>query len=139
MPYIECQNCGQMEYRDQITPGTILKHCPDCVREMWDPNDLPKAKRPSGFHRGWKFMKVFVHENGTVYHKGEEQPVLKGTLQPTPRKETKKDTRSKSQKKRDHQELLVSVSKLKKQIKREKRVTYRRKLETQLKKLTKQL
>ena len=128
-----------MEYRDQITPGTILKHCPDCVREMWDPNDLPKAKRPSGFHRGWKFMKVFVHENGTVYHKGEEQPKLKGTLPATPRKESKKDTRSKSQKKRDHQELLVSVSKLKKQIKREKRVTYRRKLETQLKKLTKQL
>ena len=139
MPYIECQNCGQMEYRDQIAPGTILKHCSDCVREMWDPNDLPKAKRPSGFHRGWKFMKVFVHENGTVYHKGEEQPKLKGTLPATPRKESKKDTRSKSQKKRDHQELLVSVSKLKKQIKREKRVTYRRKLETQLKKLTKQL
>ena len=128
-----------MEYRDQITPGTILKHCPDCVREMWDPNDLPKAKRPSGFHRGWKFMKVFVHENGTVYHKGEEQPKLKGTLPATPRKESKKDTRSKSQKQRDRQELLVSVSRLKKQIKKEKRVTYRRVLEKELKKISKQL
>lgn len=139
MQEIECQSCGTIEYRDYVTPGTKLKMCSHCVREMWDPNDLPKPKRPSGFHRGWKFMKVFVHENGTVYHKGEEQPKLKGTLKPTPRKETKKDTRTKAQKQRDRQELLVNISKIKKQIKKEKRVTYRRKLETQLKKLSKQL
>ena len=139
MPKQECQNCGTEVYRESITPGSKLKMCADCVRESWDPNDLPKPKRPSGFHRGWKFMKVFVHENGTVYHKGEEQPKLKGTLPPTPRKETKKDPRTKAQKARDRQDLLVNISKLKKQIKKEKRVTYRRKLETQLKKLSKQL
>ena len=142
MPQIECQNCGQVEHRENITPGAKLKYCSCCVREMQSemfPNDFPKPKRPSGFHRGWKFMKVFVHENGTVYHKGVEQPKLKGTLPPTPRKETKKDTRTKAQKQRDHQELLVNISKLKKQIKKEKRVTYRRKLETQLKKLSKKL
>jgi len=139
MQEIECQNCGAVEYRDYIAPGTKLKMCSHCVREAWDPNDFPKPKRPTGFHRGWKFMKVFVHENGTVYHKGVEQPKLKGTLKPTPKKETKKDTRTKAQKQRDRQELLVNISKIKKQIKKEKRVTYRRKLETQLKKLSKQL
>ena len=142
MPYIECQNCGQTEYRDYIAPGTKLKYCSDCVREIQAtmfPDDFPKPKRPSGFHRGWKFMKVFVHENGTVYHKGVEQPNLKGTLPPTPRKEAKKDTRTKAQKQRDRQSILVSISKLKKEIKKEKRVTYRRKLESKLKKLTKQL
>ena len=142
MPYIECQNCGQEEYRESITPGVKLKFCSDCVREIQAemfPNDFPKPKRPSGFHRGWKFMKVFVHENGTVYHKGVEQPKLKGTLPATPRKETKKDTRTKAQKQRDRQDLLVNISKLKKEIKKEKRVTYRRKLESKLKKLSKQL
>ncbi len=142
MPYLECQNCGTVEYRGSVTPGAKLKYCSCCVREMQAemfPDAFPKPKRPSGFHRGWKFMKVFVHENGTVYHKGVEQPKLKGTLPATPRKETKKDTRSKSQKRQDHQALLVNISKLKKQIKKEKRVTYRRKLESQLKKLSKQL
>ena len=139
MPKLECQSCGQEVYRETVTVGTILKSCSDCVKEMWDPNDLPKPKRPSGFHRGWKFMKQFVHENGSVYHKGEEQPDLKGTLPPTPRKETKKDTRSKVQKATDRQDLLVGINKLKKQIKKEKRVTYKRKLETQLNKLNKQL
>ena len=100
---------------------------------------LPKTKRPLGFHRGWRFMKVFVHENGTVYHKGVEQPDLKGTLPVTPKKETIKDTRTKAQKASDRQSLLVEIAKLKKDIKKEKRVTYRRKLESQLKNLTKQL
>jgi hypothetical protein len=139
MPKLECQSCGQEVYRDVISDGTVLKACSDCVRESWDPADLPKPKRPSGFHRGWKFMKQFVHENGTVYYKGEEQPDLKDTLPPTPKKETKKDTRSKSQKAADRQDILVGINKLKKKIKKEQRVTYRRKLETQLNKLNKQL
>mgnify|MGYP003677997127 CR=1 FL=1 len=68
-----------------------------------------------------------------------EQPKLKGTLKPTPKKERIKDTRSKAQKQRDKQETYVAINKLKKQIKKEARVTYKRKLETQLKQLVKQL
>jgi pyruvate/2-oxoacid:ferredoxin oxidoreductase alpha subunit len=33
--------------------------------------------------RGWKFMKEFVDKEGNVYHKGVEQPELKGSLEPT--------------------------------------------------------
>ena len=139
MPELICQNCGAVEHRVSIAKGTTLKYCHQCVVEMWDPADAPKPKRPSGFHRGWKFMKVFVHENGTVYHKGVEQPNLKGTLPATPKKESKKDKRSKAQKARDRQDLLARFNKLKKEIKKEKRVTYRRKLEVQLRKLEKQL
>ena len=139
MPELICQSCGAIEHRESVTPGTTLKACAQCVIEMWDDSALPKPKRPTGFHRGWKFMKVFVHENGTVYHKGVEQPDLKGTLPPTPKKETKKDTRSKAQKARDRQELLSEYSKLKKEVKKEKRVTYKRKLQTKLRKIEKQL
>lgn len=33
--------------------------------------------------RGWKFMKEFVDKDMNVYHRGIEQPELKGTLKPT--------------------------------------------------------
>ena len=138
MSEIECEACGQVFQKERVE-NTRLLQCSDCVREAWDPADLPKPKRPSGYLRGWKFMKEFVHENGTVYHKGVEQPKLKGTLKATPKKEQPKDTRSKGQKHRDMQEAYVAINELKKQIKKETRVTYRRKLETQLKQLIKQL
>jgi hypothetical protein len=40
--------------------------------------------------RGWQFMKVFVDPQGNVFHKGKEQPKLKGTLEPTKPKPKKK-------------------------------------------------
>jgi hypothetical protein len=133
---IECKMCGV----DKVAPINITGWtCSDCVRELWDPADAPKAKKPTGYPPGWKFMKEFVHENGTVYHKGEEQPDLQGTLPSTPIKIKQKDPRSKAQKARDKQDLLVKINTLRKEVKRESRTTYRRKLETQLKKLEKQL
>ena len=44
---------------------------------------------------GWHWMKEFVDKDGNVFHKGKEQPKLKGTLKPTkvkPRKKKKKLT-----------------------------------------------
>ena len=35
-------------------------------------------------------MAEFVDKDGVVYHKGVEQPKLKGTLPPTPKPESKK-------------------------------------------------
>ena len=51
----------------------------------------PKTGRPAG----WHFMNEFVDKDGNVFHKGKEQPELKGTLPPTkvkPRKKKKKLT-----------------------------------------------
>ena len=51
----------------------------------------PKTGRPAG----WHWMTEFVDKDGTVFHKGKEQPKLKGTLKPTkvkPRKKKKKLT-----------------------------------------------
>ena len=51
----------------------------------------PKTGRPAG----WHFMNEFVDKDGNVFHKGKEQPNLKGTLPPTkvkPRKKKKKLT-----------------------------------------------
>ena len=133
---IECKVCGV----GKVAPINITGWtCAECVVEMWDPADAPKAKRPTGYPPGWKFMKEFVHEDGSVYHKGEEQPALYGTLPPTPIKVKQKDTRSKAQKAAEKHDLLVKINNLRKEVKKESRTTYRRKLETQLKKLEKQL
>ena len=56
-----------------------------------------KTGRPSG----WHFMNEFVDRDGTVYHKGVEQPKLFGTLEPTKVKAKKK------MKRRTKEQILI--------------------------------
>ena len=61
---------------------------PDTVKTK---QTKPKTGRPAG----WHFMNEYVDKDGNVFHKGKEQPDLKGTLKPTkvkPRKKKKKLT-----------------------------------------------
>ena len=54
-----------------------------------------KKQKKTGRPPGWHFMNEFVDKKGNVFHKGKEQPELKGTLSPTkvkPRKKKKKLT-----------------------------------------------
>ena len=46
------------------------------------PEEKPK-RVSTGRPAGWHWMAEFVDKDGTVYHKGKEQPKLKGTLPPT--------------------------------------------------------
>jgi len=57
---------------------------------------MPEEKKPTGYPRGWKFMSEFVDKEGNVYHKGELQSDLFGTLPPTEIKEIKKQTKKKT-------------------------------------------
>ena len=56
------------------------------------PDTLPKSykKKTTGRPAGWHFMNEFVDKDGNVFHKGVEQPDLKGTLKPTKVKPPKK-------------------------------------------------
>ena len=59
------------------------------------PKEKPK-KVSTGRPAGWHFMNEFVDKDGNVFHKGVEQPKLKGTLKPTkvvPKKKTKRRTK----------------------------------------------
>ena len=49
-----------------------------------------KQRVSSGRPAGWHFMNEFVDKDGNVFHKGKEQPELKGTLKPTKVKPPKK-------------------------------------------------
>ena len=65
--------------------------------------------KPTGRPPGWHFMKEFVDGDGNVFHKGKEQPKLKGTLPVTKVKPRKKST-----KRRTKQQVLVDRHKAKK-------------------------
>ncbi len=112
--YMECKSCGQMAV---VGNDATAITCTDCVREFMNKQfggpDI-KSNKPSGFHRGWRWMKEFIHKDGRVFHKGEEQIELKGTLPPTKIKER---LRLKAKQKDDLKgKASVQVHKLKKQL-----------------------
>ena len=93
-----CKRC-QSEYV-KVSKSTTAVTCSRCVvirSVVMYPEILPKSaiKKTTGRPSGWHFMKEFVDKDGRVFHKGKEQPELKGTLPPTkvkPRKKRKKLT-----------------------------------------------
>jgi hypothetical protein len=98
--------------------------CWSClVRKLGNPTPPINDVKKDGYPRGWKFKVVFVHKDGTVYHKGVEQPELKGTLDPTeiPKK---KQVQSKEKKQIDFKKIKDFKTKIKKEndIKKKKRI-----------------
>ena len=67
------------------------------------PESEPKSKPRTGRPSGWHFMNEFVDKDGNVFHKGKEQPKLKGTLPPTKIKPKKKPA-----KRRTQEEILLA-------------------------------
>jgi len=131
---LECKLCG-----------TFVRHCSDragkvtcwlCVAKAVGPPPEPVRKK-TGFPPGWKFKKVFVHADGTVYYKGVEQPDLKGTQEPTVIEVKQK--KSKAEREQERHDALIQIGQLKKQLKAETRKGAQRKLQSQIKKLQKQL
>ena len=93
-----CKHC-QSEYV-KVDENTSAITCSSCVIRKTlalKPMDefFGKQRVSTGRPAGWHFMNEFVDKDGNVFHKGKEQPELKGTLEPTkvkPRKKKKKLT-----------------------------------------------
>ena len=79
------------------------------VDKMFPIEDKPK-RVSTGRPAGWHFMKEFVDKDGNVFHKGKEQPDLKGTLPPTKVKPKKKVKR------RSKEEMLLARHEKKKKV-----------------------
>ena len=93
--FMLCKHC-QSEY---VTVGekTVAVTCHMCVQRrcislMSLEEMMPSLKKKvtTGRPPGWHFMNEFVDKDGNVFHKGKEQPELKGTLKPTKVKPPKK-------------------------------------------------
>ena len=92
--YMQCKHC-KSEYVS-TSKDAVAVTCWKCVQlicssqmsleEMMPSLKIKKPGRPAG----WHFMKEFVDKDGNVFHKGKEQPELKGTLKPTKVKPPKK-------------------------------------------------
>ena len=109
--YMECKVCGQFAVTSE---DSIAITCFECVQEMVDPPEI-SMRGNTGKVSGWHFMKEFVDKNGNVYHKGVEQPQLKGKLKPTVIE--KKDKLSKKDKDNYKLEAAQEVARLKKELK----------------------
>ena len=86
-----CKSC-QSEYvkcSERVAAVTCSK-CVLKINMIKFPESIKKQKVSSGRPPGWHFMNEFVDKDGNVFHKGKEQPELKGTLKPTKVKPPKK-------------------------------------------------
>ena len=90
MKLLDCHKCGRWVEVDTQAHKVTCAYCVQLA--VGFPDDEPK-KVSSGRPAGWHFMNEFVDKDGTVFHKGGEQPDLKGTLKPTKIKPKKKAKR----------------------------------------------
>ncbi len=135
---VECIKCGT--YVSKPAPGVVSVICHECVTDSLRQFEVPakKVKAASlGYPRGWRFMKIFVHSTGTVYHRGIEQPALKNTIPATVI--AIKVKKSKAQKVAERQANLAIYATLKRDLKKETRKTAIKKLTSKIKKIEKKI
>ena len=90
--YLQCKVCCTYQ---KVSDDSISITCGRCTitrtLKLWPMDEFFKSTKPkTGRPPGWHFMSEFVDKDGTVFHKGKEQPELKGTLKPTKVKLLKK-------------------------------------------------
>jgi hypothetical protein len=113
--YLQCKECG--DYQPVLDKNIVAILCSICLSRKI-PIELPKVQYiPTGRPAGWHWMKEFVDVDGNVFHKGVEQPSLKGTLSPSKIKPKKK----RKSRRTKNQILLAQYKKKKKALKQYKK------------------
>ena len=107
MRALECKKCGR--WVENIGDETKSVTCSYCTMLVVGLPEETKGYVSTGRPPGWHWMSEFVDKDGNVFHKGKEQPKLKGTLPVTKVKPRKKST-----KRRTKQQVLVDRHKAKK-------------------------
>ncbi len=130
---LECRECGALVHKcDQKAESVI---CHECVNDSMRAYEPPVKRKLVGYPKGWRFMKEFVHADGTVYFRGVEQPELRGTMVATVI--VAKPKKTKQQKKEEKAAAVAEYAKLKKLLKKETRKTHIKKLESKMNRLQK--
>ena len=90
--WLQCKVCYDYIKVDEDTAGITCSACVLKKTLALKPMDefFAKQHKKTGRPAGWHFMNEFVDKDGNVFHKGKEQPKLKGTLKPTKVKPPKK-------------------------------------------------
>ena len=109
--WLQCKYCYDYVQAENAVAVTC-SHCVNKIDMIKFPGTIKKQKVSSGRPAGWHFMNEYVDKDGNVFHKGKEQPKLKGTLKPTkvkPPKKRKKLTKD--------EKLLKRAARYKKKLK----------------------
>ena len=90
--WLQCKVCYDYIKVDDNTSAITCSSCTLKKTLALKPMDtfFAKKHKKTGRPAGWHFMNEFVDKDGNVFHKGKEQPELKGTLKPTKVKPPKK-------------------------------------------------
>ena len=98
--YMDCKITGEPVKNVSMDAKSVIgsRACMARMDKMFP--EKPKRVK-TGRPSGWHFMGEFVDKDGTVYHKGVEQPKLFGTLEPTKVKTKKK------MKRRTKEQILI--------------------------------
>ena len=123
---VDCGGCGNyMEVSIDETGGTCSRCTQQRVIGLMSDSEREKLFSSvartvgTGRPRGWRWRKEFVDADGTVFHKGVEQPKLKGTLQPTDVTAIKQKQKSrKVSAKKAEQKKLLKMAAEKKELKK---------------------
>ena len=113
--------------------------CYKCVCQTVGPPEIKGGYVSKGRPRGWQFMKEFVDPQGNVFHKGKEQPKLKGTLQPTKVDRSPKKKLSKQEKQDLKDQIIQQMAMVRGQLKNAKWKKDIKSGTSQLKKLERRL
>ena len=118
--YMSCMLCGHYEVVGESATGVKCSNCVMKIMMNQYPLEEPKSYKPTGRPAGWHWMTEFVDVDGNVFHRGKEQPKLKGTLKPTVVKPPKK-----RKKRRTRNQILLGIdaerkSELKKAVQKQK-------------------
>ena len=117
--YMVCSMCGNYERVGELATAVKCSRCVNMTMMNQYPLENKPSYKPTGRPAGWHWMTEFVDVDGNVFHRGKEQPKLKGTLKPTKVKPAKKiKRRTRNQILLDHHKEKKSA--LKKAIKKQK-------------------
>ena len=106
--YMMCQKgCCYISVGDKATAVRCSREVNYTIAQMFPEENKP-ARVKTGRPAGWHWMAEFVDKDGAVYHRGKEQPDLKGTLPVTVVKPKKKTKR------RSQEQILLAREKEKK-------------------------
>ena len=110
--YMDCKITGEPVKNVSTEATSVIgsKAVMARIHKMFPEQDKPSYK-PTGRPAGWHWMAEFVDKDGNVFHKGKEQPKLKGTLPPTKVKPKKRKT-----KRRTKEQILIDRHNKKKEV-----------------------
>ena len=130
--------CGEWV---EVTPNTTAVLCNRCVNRITEPPKFTPRYKPTGRPKGWQWMKEYVDKDGNVFHKGKEQPQLKGTLSPTVIEPKSKKTKRKTKREREAEKrtLMAQLYDLKKKHKKVTLKKDKKAVEVQIRKLSRKL